>query len=371
MVQLIRVLHVLGGMNRGGAETMVMNLYRNIDHTKIQFDFVVHTKDKCDYNDEIKSLGGRIYSIPPYTGNNHLHYKEAWNKFFKEHSEYRIIHGHVRSTAAIYLKIARKYNLITIAHSHNTSSGEGFTAIVKNILQYKIKYTADYFFACSEVAGKWLFGKKACNRENYFIINNAIETKDFIYNDNKRLDNRKKMRINDKFVIGHVGRFHIQKNHEFLIDVFKLIHDKNSNAVLILVGDGKNRQSIEKKVNYLRLNDSVIFTGVRPDIPALLQTMDVFVFPSLHEGLPVTLVEAQASGLPCIISDRITDEVKVTDLVKCLSLSKSAEYWSEEVLKYSQNFERTNTYTEIVESGYDIEAVSKWYMEFCISQYKE
>src|SRR5690625_2672586 len=147
-----RILHVFGGMGRGGAETMVMNLYRKIDRSKIQFDFIVHTQNKCDFDDEIELLGGRIYRVPRYNGKNHFQYKRAWHKFLMNHPEYKIIHGHVRSTASIYLKIANSYGLITISHSHNTSSGKGFSAIVKNIFQYKIRYIADYLFACSQTA---------------------------------------------------------------------------------------------------------------------------------------------------------------------------------------------------------------------------
>jgi len=180
MSQPIRVLQVFAQMNRHGSESMIMSMYRNIDRSKVQFDFIVHTTDKCDYDEEIESLGGRIYSIPRYTGTNHFLYKKAWHNFLKQHSDYKIIHGHIRSTASIYLKIAKKYGLITIAHSHNTSSGAGFSAIVKNIYQYPIRYIVDYLFACSKSAGTWLFGERACRKDNFFILNNAIDTKKFI-----------------------------------------------------------------------------------------------------------------------------------------------------------------------------------------------
>lgn len=358
MREPMRVLHVFGGMGRGGAETMVMNLYRNIDRTKMQFDFIVHTRDKCAYDDEIMALGGRIYRVPRYKGKNHLQYKKAWNSFFKEHPEYKIIHGHVRSTASIYLKIAKKHGLATIAHSHSTSSGTGFSAIVKNILQYQIRYIADYLFACSESAGIWLFGKKACKGDNYYILNNAIDTQKFIYNEKKRMEKRKEFQLEDKFVIGHVGRFYGAKNHNFLIDIFKAIHDRNNNAVLMLVGDGELRQSIEKKVNDLGLNNKVIFTGVRSDIPDILQSMDVFLFPSLYEGLPVTLIEAQATGLSCIISDTITSEVCITPYIKPVSLSKTANEWADIVIS-SGKIDRIDTSHYIKENGFDIQETVK------------
>ncbi|WP_026679376.1 glycosyltransferase family 1 protein [Fictibacillus gelatini] len=370
MEKPIRILHVFGRLDRGGAETMIMNLYRNIDRSKIQFDFIIHTNEKCDYNDEIFSLGGKVYSIPRYTGKNHFIYKKVWKNFFKKHPEYKIIHGHMRSTAAIYLKIAKKNGLITIAHSHSTSSGTGLLSIIKNTLQYPIRYIANYRFSCSEAAGIWLFGKKGCRSENFYILNNAIDTKKFIFNETIRIKKRKEFQIEGKFVIGHIGRFHAAKNHEFLVEIFKMIHDKNKNTVLMLVGDGSNRQVIEKKVQDLGLIDSVIFAGVRSDIPELLQAMDVFVFPSLFEGLPVSVIEAQAAGLPCIISKQITPEVKVSDLVTSISLREPPEHWAKIVLSHSEGYDRGNIYSEIVKAGYDIKHTSKWLQKFYLENRK-
>ncbi|NSL52733.1 glycosyltransferase family 1 protein [Calidifontibacillus erzurumensis] len=368
MSKPIRILQVFANMNRGGAETMIMNLYRNIDRSNIQFDFIVHTEDHCAYDDEIHELGGRIFRIPSYKGKNHLLYKKKWYHFFKNHPEYKIIHGHVVSTGSIYLKIAKKFGLVTIAHSHSTSSGSGFPSVVKNVLQFPLRYIADYLFACSYAAGEWLFGKRACEQDNFYLMKNAIEAKQFIFNENIRQIKRKEFQIEDKFVIGHVGRFNTPKNHSFLIDVFKEVCELNQNAVLMLVGNGDLHPVIEKKVNKLGLTDRVIFTGVRSDIPELLQAMDVFLFPSLYEGLPVTLVEAQATGLRCIISDRITNEVIVTDLVEQLSLDLSAKHWSKEVLKYMNSYERKSTFEEIKVSGYDISDTAKWLELFYISK---
>lgn len=367
MSKPIRVLQVYAQMNRGGAETMIMNLYRNIDRSKIQFDFIVHTEDKCDYDEEIRCLGGTIHRIPRYTGRNHFQYNKAWFDFFRFHPEYKIIHGHVRSTASIYLKIAKKQGLTTIAHSHSTSSGSGLSALTKNILQYPIRYTAEYLIACSKYAGEWLYGKGACKSDRFFIFKNAIETKKFLFNKETRIKKAEELNIKNKFVVGHIGRFNTPKNHSFLIDIFKSVHEKNKNSLLLLVGDGDLRTEIEKKVNSLGLNNSVVFTGVRSDISDLLQVMDVLVFPSLYEGLPVTLIEAQASGLPCIISDNISEEVKITELVRFISINKSASIWANEVVKYSNKPERRNTYQDIVKEGYDIEMVVREYQQFYIT----
>jgi glycosyltransferase involved in cell wall biosynthesis len=237
---------------------------------------------------------------------------------------------------------------------------------VKNILQYPIRYTADYLIACSKSSGEWLFGS-ACKKDNFFIFNNAIDAKTFIFDEDIRTDKRKEFQIEDKFIIGHIGRFTIPKNHEFLIDIFKAVYDRNNNAILMLIGDGELRSLIEKKVNNLGLTNNVIFTGLRSDISELLQVMDVFVFPSLYEGLPVTLVEAQAAGLPCVISDRITGDVKITNLVEYISLDDNIDYWAEKIMAFAVGFERKNTYKEINEVGYDIESIVKRYQEFYIS----
>lgn len=367
MDEPIRVLHVFSCLNRGGAETMIMNLYRNIDRTKVQFDFIEHTSEPCDYDDEVKELGGKIYRFPRYTGKNHFKYKNAWNEFFQEHSEYKIIHGHIRSTAAIYLKIAKKYGLITIAHSHNTSSGTGFQAIVKNILQYPIRYIADYFFACSKSAGEWLFGEKICNSDNFFILKNAIDTKKFIFNEDIRAKKRRELQIEDKLVVGHVGRFHTPKNHNFIIKIFYEIQKQVPNAVLLLIGDGELRPKVEKQIEVLGIKDKVILTGVVPNVNDYMQAMDVFVFPSLFEGLPVALVEAQASGLPCVVSDVITREVAITPYIKYVSLNLSPEEWAKEVLISSRGIQRYKCAEMIVKAGFDVVQVANdlcsWYIE--------
>lgn len=364
MKNSIRILHVLGGLNMGGAETMVMNIYRKIDRTKIQFDFVVHTDEKCNYNDEIHSLGGKIYSIPKYNGTNHIEYKKEWNKFLKYHPEYKIIHGHVRSTASIYLRIAKKHGLTTIAHSHSTSSGNGVSAIIKNIMQYPLRYIADYMFACSQSAGEWLFGKRACKRENFYIVNNAIDSTCYRFDKAIRNETRKEFQLDNKYVVGHVGRFHSSKNHEFLINIFKHIYRKDNNSVLMLIGEGEMLSAIKKKVYDLKLTEGVIFTGVRSDIPNLMQAMDVFVFPSLFEGLGVAAIEAQAAGLQCFVSDKIPREAHITNLIESLPLECSAKKWANKILQTKQVKEHRDMSLEIVGAGYDIKQNTKKLTDF-------
>ncbi|HCX49142.1 MAG TPA: glycosyltransferase family 1 protein [Bacillus sp. (in: Bacteria)] len=346
---------------------MIMNVYRNINREKVQFDFIIDKPGEVYYKEEILRLGGRVYELPRYRGKNHFSYVKAWHNFFKEHREYKIIHGHVRSTATIYLSIAKKYGLRSIIHSHSTSSGVGISSVVKNILQYPLRYTVDNLFTCSEEAGKWLYGNKVSTKKNYKIIKNAIEAEKYIIDPIIRKEKRIELGIDDRLVIGHIGRFAYPKNHEFLLEVFKAVCDKNKNSKLLLIGTGELREEIKKRVVSMGLKNNVIFTGIRSDIPDLLQAMDVFVFPSNFEGLGIVAVEAQAAGLKCIVSDRIPKEAFVTDLIEEVSLKQTKDIWAAEILKLNNRYERTNTYKEISEAGYDIKSSALWLENFYIN----
>ncbi|NMM63687.1 glycosyltransferase family 1 protein [Clostridium sp. P21] len=371
MTEPIRILHVLGGLNCGGAEIMIMNLYRNIDRSKIQFDFMVHTIDKCDYDDEIRKLGGRIYSVPRYNGLNHFKYKRVWNDFFKNHTEYRIVHGHIRSTAAIYLKIAKKQGVITIAHSHSTASrGNKIEQFVKNAMQIPIRYIADYLFACSDEAGKWLFGEKATKQDNYRVIKNAIDAERYVFNEAVRDKVRKDLNIENKLVVGHVGRFTYPKNHKFLIELFYEIQKQNEDSILLLVGDGELRYQIEKQINSLGIKNKVILTGVVPNVNDYIQAMDVFVFPSIFEGLGMVAIEAQAAGLRCIVSDKVPQEAFITDLIESISLTTDISKWASKILQYPSVCQRQKTFVKIKQAGYDIQKNAQILEDFYIGIFK-
>jgi glycosyltransferase involved in cell wall biosynthesis len=370
MAEANRILHVLGRLNRGGAETMVMNIYRNIDRSKVQFDFMIHTADKCDFDDEIHELGGRIYNVPRYYGKNHFEYKRAWNEFFKNHPENKLVHGHIRSTAAIYLKIAKKHGRVTIAHSHSTSSrGNKVEQLFKNILQLPIRYTADYLFACSDEAGKWLFGEKATKGDHYRVIKNAIDINKYVFNKDVRDQIRKRLNIEDRFVVGHVGSFTPPKNHKFLITVFDAVQKQNENAVLLLVGDGELKPQIEEQINYLGLKEKVRLTGVVSNANDYLQAMDVFVFPSIYEGLGIAAIEAQAAGLPCIVSDAIPHEAHISNLLIPLSTQQTSQCWATLIVRHATNRERGNIHDDVKCAGYDIEMTAKILEDFYEKNY--
>lgn len=367
----IRILHVIGIMNRGGAEAMIMNLYRNIDRTKIQFDFVENSFEPAMYDEEIKQLGGKIYRCPHYNGKNHFTYKKWWERFWKEHhAEYQIVHGHIGSTAAIYLKVAKKYGKYTIAHSHSSGTDYSLKQMLYKIISYNTRNVADFFFACSEAAGRDRYGKKVVNRpQQYKVLNNAIDTRIFVYDEEERKHVRQELNCKEnQLVIGHVGRFTSEKNHTFIIDVFAEVIKTNPDAKLLLVGDGPLRTSIEIRAEEIGVKHNVCFIGVRSDVSSLMQAMDVLLFPSIYEGLPVTLVEAQATGLPCLISDAIPTECEITEgLITVKELAVPVNEWAT-VVSGLKNEHRCSRCDEIKKRGYDILETAKWLEDFYVNK---
>lgn len=362
---MIRILHVLGGLDRGGAETMVMNLYRAIDKNKVQFDFITHTNRRQAYTEEIEKLGGKIYYFPKFKGINYFQLKGIWKKFFKDHPEYKILHSHVRSYASLYLPLAKKAGLKTIIHSHSTSNGKGLGSVVKRIMQYPLRWQADYFFGCSKEAGAWLFGDKIVNSTKYHILQNAIDTEEYRFNPEIRKEYREKLGLGNKKTYIHVGRFHPAKNHAFLLKVFAEIHKQDANTVLLLAGDGELRPEIERQISELGLKKDVLLLGSRSDVPKLLMSADCFLFPSVWEGFGMVAIEAQATGLPCICSDAIPQSVKVTE--QCVFLpTESVEIWAENGISFAQSakFMSRELTRFFLKFGFDVKESSNSIVEF-------
>lgn len=362
---MVRVLHSVHGMNRGGIETFIMNVYRCIDRSKVQFDFLVHTQNKCDYDDEINALGGRIYYVPSRR-EGLLESIKKTNEFFREHQEYKIIHVHRSSLSDITVLREAKKNGIPcrIIHGHSTKQwGSSLHKFLHRYHQMFIRSLATHYFACSLSVAEWMYPKWLYHNHEFKIIKNGIDPKKFVFNKKIRENKRNEIGIADKFVIGHVGRFHPAKNHEFLIDIFYYIQNIKPNAILLLIGDGLLRERIEEKAIKLGIIDKIIFTGVRSDTHELYQAMDIFVMPSYYEGFPVTLVEAQASGLKCVVSSTITKETKITDLISFLNLSDGPRAWSNYIIK-SANYSRENKYSMILEAGFDIQSVASTLQTF-------
>lgn len=364
----IRVLHVFASLNRGGAETMIMNIYRIIDREKVQFDFVVDdSKKKYDYEEEIEYLGGNIYRIPKYKTKNFFSYKSNWESMLMSHKEWDIIHIHHTVPAFTYLGIAKKNKLVTIVHSHTSGATKSIKSILKILFRLPLRFLAEYLFACSVSAAKWMFGNKSSKA---IIINNSIDCKRYIFSAEKRDLMRTELNLVNNFTIGHIGNFSKAKNYPFILDVFVEVLKIDPFAKLVLIGKNDNNPEVERRVKEMNLDQSVIFTGVRTDIPDLLQAIDVFLFPSLYEGLGLAIIEAQATGLKCVISETIPKEVKVTDNVECISLDESAEAWADRIMKYRDGYERKDTSQEIVAAGYDIQQSTKWLESFYLAQLK-
>ncbi|SEK53409.1 Glycosyltransferase involved in cell wall bisynthesis [Aquimarina amphilecti] len=360
----IRVLQVFTIMNRGGAESMIMNYYRKVDREKIQFDFLVHRKEKAAFDEEIENLGGKIYRFDPINPLFPGDYYKKLRSFFSEHKEYSIVHSHLNTFSCFPLKIAKEFNIpCRIAHAHiaiddvsfaslfsnKESKKETFKKLIKLQLKKKVKKDATHLFSCGDKAGKWLFGEN----NSFTTMNNAIDTAVFSHNKEVAKQYKEEFGLQSRLVIGHVGRFASQKNHAFLLRVFAALLKEKSDCDLVMIGDGPLRKVMEKEANNLGVNDNVHFLGVRADVPELFQMFDVFVFPSFYEGLPVTLIEAQAAGIKVFASDSITTEVSLTNDIEFLSIERPAEYWASKILEVDASKKNNNT-EKIIKGDYDI-----------------
>lgn len=362
---MIRVLQVVTYMGRGGLETMLMNYYRHIDRNKVQFDFLVHRDFEADYDQEIMKLGGKIYHVSrliPWSKS----YSAELKEFFREHPEYQIVHVHQDCLSAVALQCAKECGvLIRIAHSHSSSAVKNMKYPIKLHYMKQIPKYATHMFACGKQAGDWMF-----SGNKYKIVRNAIDTEKYQYSSVIEKQVRSEFRLDEKIVIGHVGNFTPAKNHSFLLEMFQEILKRKPEARLFLVGGGEGIDSVKEKAKNMGIQNKVIFTGGRSDVKRLMQAMNVFVFPSLYEGLPVTMIEAQASGLSCIISDHVSDECIVTkNLVSSMSLEESPARWAESILQQSYRGHE-NHIEEIKEAGYDISTEAKKLEKFYL-QYAE
>ena len=372
MNQPLRILQVLTIMNRGGAETMIMNYYRNVDKTKVQFDFLLHRYEEGFFDEEIKSLGGKIYRMPAISPKNYFRYKKALFQFFEEHPEYKIVHSHLNALSSIILQVAKSKKIpVRIAHSHlavepfvlkkifvpDTDIIATVKDSIQSLIRRRTRKYANHYFACGSKAGIWLYGKK--NMDKVTIINNAIDSAKFTFNKKTREKVRSHLQIPEGTkLIGHIGRFNEQKNHFFLIEIFRELVKLEPSAQLILIGDGNLRPKIESLTTKYSLRDKVHFLGLRNDIPDLLQAIDYLLFPSLYEGLPLTLIEAQAAGLKIIASSTIAKEVDLTGQITFTSLNKPAESWAQ-LMADDLEYPRNNTHKLIVTGNYDIASNAK------------
>lgn len=353
----VRIAHVIGKLNAAGVEAVVNNYYKNINHEKYQFDFYIDADSKCEAPQELIDMGARYYVIPPYQ--KLCQHLKILVKYFKE-NDYIIVHSGMNTLAVFSLFAAKIAGVpVRVNHNHSTASkGETKKNIVKYALRPFSKIFATDYCACSRYAGEWLFGKRSVEIGKVTVFNNAIDLDQFRFRQDIRDEVRRELGVENKIVIGHVGRFCFQKNHDFLIDIFKEVKVKNQNAVLVLVGIGELTEEIKSKVHRCNLDDEVMFLGRRTDCNRLYQAMDVFVLPSRYEGLPVVGVEAQAAGLPCVFSTSMTIETKMTQKAKMVSLERNASEWAEIVLKMADQI-REDSSNEIASAGFDIKMEAK------------
>ncbi len=367
MTEPIRILHVLGTVNRGGAESRIMDLYRQMDRELIQFDFLVHTDREGHFEQEITDMGGHVYRVPRFRGSNIRAYRKAIREFFRDHLEFRYVQGHMTSTAAIYLPIAKASGVpVTIAHARNAGVEKGVKGIATRLLRHNLAKKADYLFACSRLAGEAVFGRQAVLAGRTVYIPNAIDVGRFCFNSQARASLRKEWGLDGELVIGHVGRFDYQKNHEYLIRIFYEIHKLGRDARLVLLGEGAGMAAIKGKAAELGLAEKVYFLGNQRDIHKYYQVMDYFVFPSRYEGLPGTVIEAQAAGLRCLISDAIAEEARITDLVQMKSIEAPAAEWAALILE-TADYLRAGRKDELLRSDFDVKRQAAKMAEFYIT----
>lgn len=356
----VRILQMTASLDFGGSQNMIVNLYKAIDRTRFQFDFILDHPNLLGLAPLVESLGAKIFYMPEFKGTNIKEVKDAWNRFFVEHPEYKILHSHSRSYASIYLPIARKHGVKTIIHSHNTSNGSGIKARIKDLMQYPLRYCADYYIGCSKEAGEWLFGKKIVKQNNFFVLNNAIDAKRFRYNKEVRDKYRKLFDVEDKTVYLQVGAFREQKNYLFTLDVINKLREIKKDIKVYFVGNGPDLNLIKEKIQELKIEEYVEILLDRKDVSELLQMSDCYIMPSVYEGLSVAAVEAEASGSICLLSDKVNHEVKVSDVVEFLPLD--IDVWVDRMNK--DKFDKKDTYNDIVEAGFNIEDTAKWLEEF-------
>ena len=315
---MMRILHVVSIMDVGGMESYIMNMYRRLDRTKVQFDFLVHHARRGVFEDEIEALGGRVYHTTLMDDYNLPKYVRALDRLFREHPEYRIVHGHLNSPAFFYLGAAKRHGVRhRILHCHCPGKINTLKGNIKHLVSQISPLNANIRLACSTEAGDYLFKNR-----DFEVIPNGVDAARFRFNPESREEVRRRLGLDGKFVIGHVGRFYYEKNHEYILDVFKAVRERIPQAALILLGEGKLMEAVREKARALGIEDSVHFMGLIRDCAPYYQAMDAFMMPSLYEGLPLTGLEAQFAALPCLFSDTVSPEVKFSPEAQFLPIGE-------------------------------------------------
>lgn len=352
----IKVLQVIGSLRVGGAELVALNFYKYIDRTRFSFDYLVYGEEIGKLEDEVYRLGGRVIRISS-PKNGYLKFIKNVRKIMQSYGPYDIVHSHPLFNSGFIVKAGYMEKIpIRIAHAHSSRYNEKSSLLKKvymEFMRYNMRKFSTHLFACSKDAGNYLFGEKWFKEKGY-IIKNGIDVEKYVYNESIRNKVRRELQLNGEFLVGNVGRLCDAKNQNFILDIFKKIKENHLDSKLVFVGDGPLKEQLKKRAQKLNIENDVLFLGIRNDVNQLLQGMDVFVFPSKYEGFGIAVVEAQAAGLQCIISNSIPEEVEITNLVDRVSLSANASTWAEKILKYRNGYKRRNMQKELVLKGYDI-----------------
>lgn len=364
----VRILQIVNIMDRAGLETMLMNHYRAIDRGEVQFDFLTHRQQRGAYEDEIEALGGRVYRAPRLYPQHAISYRRFMRHFFVEH-HYPVVHSHIDAMSLFPLAAARSAGVaVRIAHSHNDSVDRDAKYPVKEWARKRLPDVATHYWACSESAGSFLFGED--NLSKVHIIKNAIELEKFRFDQAARRSVRSELGIADnQLVIGHVGRFSAVKNHSFLVGLLAELRSEGEDAALVLVGDGELRKEIETEVGRRGLSNYVHFLGLRSDVEVILQGFDAFVFPSIHEGIPLALIEAQASGVPVVTSESVSEEALVLSNTARLSLDAPMYEWANLVMHLARSGRAKNPIDRLTDKGYEIHASARSLADIYLSLY--
>ena len=352
---MLRVLHSVSNMGRAGIETMLMNYYREMDRDRIQFDFLANKPVPGEYDEEIRSLGGRVFVSPGLNPVHYPRYRRYVLDLLQENRDIRIVHAHNEAMGYYALQSAKDAGIrIRIAHAHNTRIIRDYKYPLKLVCKQLLPGAATDYWSCGRDAGIYYYGKKRWNTSG-FILHNAIDVERFGFRPEVREHQRRQTGLEQCFVIGHVGRFNVQKNHSRLLDIFAAVAKDVPEARLVLIGTGELEQAVKEKAQHLGILDRTIMPGQMADVSAWYQAMDCFVLPSLFEGLPVVGIEAQAAGLPCVFSDRVTDEVLLSPEACRISLDTDDSEWARQIAAARQpETNRLQGMETVRRAGYDI-----------------
>ena len=357
-----KILCIAASMDTGGAETFLMKVFRGIDREKWHMDFCVTKKERGFYDDEIESNGSKIFRITQKT-ESLSKFKKELSTVIKENGYDVVFRSGASCFTALDLWVAKKCGVkVRVLRSSNAGTMQGkFQQFINVLCRGIMTSVANVKMAPSMLAAEYTFGKKIAH-DSVCILNNGLDTQRYLFNSEVRNAIRSELGIEDKFVVGHVGRFNAQKNHSFLIDVFNDFQQRKD-SVLLLIGTGEEQDNIKEKVKQLGIEDKVYFMGVKSNVADYMMAMDMMLFPSLFEGMPNVIIEAQTTGLPCLISDAITKEVLVTDCVQMLSLNDTKEVWAQTMININCNKERTAYAQKMADAGYEMQEVIKRFCE--------